>query len=153
MTKLIVDLELMIASIGSNAVKENMQFYDADAEKLYEGEDEDAAAARRGRMKEEAEARRAKEAELEKQRREAMIKNWSDLDRQKLQEAHDGLNKRQDALKKELTEQMNAKKENLQEELTFAIYDDGNIKSRMNQVVAKIEKNEDLNEAEREALL
>lgn len=79
------------------------------------------------------------------------MQNWSDRDRRKLLEAKEGLNKRADLLKKELTEDPRAKKQ--EGDLTYAIYDEGNVKSRMNQVVARIENNEDLTDPEKEALL
>lgn len=79
------------------------------------------------------------------------MQNWSERDRRKLLEAKEGLNKRADLLKKELTEDPRAKKQ--EGDLTYAIYDEGNTKSRMNQVVARIENNEDLTEPEKEALL
>lgn len=80
-----------------------------------------------------------------------MMQNWSDRDKRKLREAKEGLNKRADLLKKELTEDPKAKKQ--EGDVTFAIYDEGNVKSRMNQVVARIENNEDLTDPEKEALL
>lgn len=60
-TKLLGELETLMNTIGSNAVKGNMQFYDEDAERLQDGEDEEEAARRRAKEREEAEARRRKE--------------------------------------------------------------------------------------------
>lgn len=130
--KMINELEYLMTTIGSNAVKGNMQFYDENGNRLQDGEDEEEAAARRARMREEAEERRRREQELDRQRREAMMKNWSDRDKRKLREAKEGLNKRADLLKKELTEEARAKQGNAKDDLTFAIYDEGNVKSRMN---------------------
>lgn len=79
------------------------------------------------------------------------MQNWSERDKRKLREAKEGLNKRADLLKKELTEDPKAKKQ--EGDVAFAIYDEGNVKSRMNQVVARIENNEDLTDLEKEALL
>jgi len=75
-----------------------------------------------------------------------MMQNWSERDKRKLREAKEGLNKRADLLKKELTEDPKAKKQ--EGDVAFAIYDEGNVKSRMNQVVARIENNEDLTDLE-----
>lgn len=164
--KMMGEIEQMINLIGQDAMVNQMQLfnekdYDDDDEDL---DDEERQKRARSRAMFEEEKRDEK---AEEERRKKMQEGWSDRDKNLLEDAKNALKDKLNNLKKDLNKNVlsdiagmfgdspnkGQTGANVQEAIASALYDNGDPKSRHNQLIRQIEENPNLSEAEKEQML
>ena len=123
------ELEEMICAIGSDAISNQMQLYN-------EQESADNQLGTGSLALRKQEEREKHMLELEQQRRKDLVEDLPENDKVKLAELKEQLSKGLSSLKKELgkdgSQQLDHTGKHDHEEVAFAIYDNGDVKSRQN---------------------
>jgi hypothetical protein len=155
------EIEQMINVIGSDAMIQGMQLFDENQEEEDGKDDEDDPSKPRKKkdlaFAGEDSKKPEEDKEAEAKRREQLMKEWSDRDRNLLDQAKAEAQKNLIRLKKDLNKNImdlvQSGPSTDPDSQAAAIYDGNDVESRHNKLVQQIEKDKGLTEEEKEAML